>query len=50
MGPVEILRYGQGDAEEILNDLHRNLRVSNAKDAAGAVVRTVPVLHRDGLG
>ncbi|OYX39574.1 MAG: hypothetical protein B7Y91_00710 [Rhodobacterales bacterium 32-64-14] len=50
MGPVEIRKYGQGNAEEILLYPHPNIRIVKTKNASGQVVTKVNTLHLDGLG
>ena len=50
LGPVEIRKYGQGNAEELLLYPHPAIRISKTKDAGGAMVTKVSTLHRDALG
>lgn len=50
LGGVEIRRYGQGSAEEILLYPTPAIRIARTKDAGGNVVTKVSTLHRDALG
>ena len=47
---VEIRKWGQGNAEEILLYPVPSIRIALTKDAGGAVVSKVSTLHRDALG
>lgn len=50
LGNVEIRKWGQGNAEEILLYPVPSIRIALTKDAGGAVVTKVSTLHRDALG
>lgn len=49
LGNVEIRKWGQGNAEEILLYPVPSIRIALTKDAGGAVVTKVSTLHRDAL-
>lgn len=49
LGPVEIRRYGQGAAEEILLYPRPNIRITRTR-SGGVVTTKVFALHADGLG
>ena len=49
LGNIEIRKWGQGNAEEILLYPVPAVRIALTKDAGGAVVTKVSTLHRDAL-
>ncbi len=49
LGNIEIRKWGQGNAEEILLYPVPSIRIALTKDAGGAVVTKVSTLHRDAL-